>query len=137
MATRVPIGRPRYSIGNTAAATRPRPSRSPRHVVNDIAARPMNAEMRIVSSDSPAAVGLTTPPSQRDATPTDVSSVATPLTTAGNGYPTALDRREYSMNASSSRASAAAKNNGADANQTTAIVRTTRATPLQTRVTWR
>ncbi len=76
-------------------------------------------------------------PQRVDVTPTEVSSVATPLATAGNGYPTALDRREYSMNASSSNASASTKNSGAGANQTMAMVMTTRATPLQTRVTWR
>src|SRR5215475_3348015 len=126
-----PIGRPRYSIGNTAADTRPSASRSPRHVVNAIAANATNAVIRTASSATP--VPTTVPPDIA----TDASRVAAPLTTAGTGYPTALDSRAYSMNASSSRTSATAKNSGAGANQTTATVMTTRAAPLQTRVTWR
>src|SRR5262245_44194477 len=115
-----PIGRPRYSIGNTDAETRPSASRSPRHVVNASAASTTNADIRIASSAT--AVPTIVSPIQRvDVTPTEVSSVAAPLTITGSGYPAALDRREYSTNDSTSRASATAKKSGAGANQTTAM----------------
>src|SRR5947209_4240566 len=80
IAMSAPMGRPRYSIGNTDADTRPSASRSPRHVVSAIAASVTNAVIRTTSRAT--AVPTVVPP---DVTPTDASSVAAPLTTAGTG----------------------------------------------------
>src|SRR5437762_14303554 len=118
-AINAPIGRPRYSSGNTDAAVRPSASRSPRHDARPSDASTTNVDSRMTSSSTalPAATSLT---HNVEVMPTDASSVAAPLATAGTGKPTARHGPAYSMKASTSSASAATKKSGAGANQTMA-----------------
>src|ERR1041384_7501771 len=131
-----PMGRPRYNNGNTDAAVRPSTSRSPRQDASATDASTTNVDNMITSSSTALSVA-TSFTHNVEVTPTDASSVAAPLVTAGTPRPTARHNPAYSMNASSSSASATKKNNAAGANQTTEMAMTTSAAPLTTRVTWR
>jgi hypothetical protein len=104
-----PIGSPRYSIGNTAAAARASASRSPFQAVSVIAASATNPETRMASSATP--VPNTRSPIQC-APPTLmlVSIVAAHAAENGIGVPPAAASRAYSTNASTSSTSATAKN---------------------------
>src|SRR5436190_9007814 len=115
-----PIGTPRYTAGNTAAATLASASPFPRQRASVSTARPSSGAMGAGSSAGPD-----------EMMPADVTPAPTVVATPGRSTPPARASRTYSMHPRTSSSSATERNTRAGANQTTAIAMASRTAPLR------